>query len=347
MRRLKILTWHTHGAYLYYLTQAPHDFYVLSKPGRPPGYGGRCGHLPWGGNVHDLPVAQAARQALDLVLFQDDHQYLEDQDLYLSPAQRRLPKIYLEHDPPREHPVDTRHIVTDENVLLVHCTAFNRLMWDSGRVPTRVIEHGVVAPQAVYTGELARGLVVINNIARRGRRLGFDVFQEARKDVPLDLIGMGAEEAGGLGEVQHAELPRFAARYRFLFNPIRYTSLGLAVIEAMMTGMPVVALATTEMTTVIRDGLNGVIDTDPARLVRAMQALLRDPEEARRLGLEAQRSARARFGIERFVADWNRAFHDVTGASSIAPALRPPSEDRVRSAPARAAGSRSTPPRAA
>lgn len=34
MRPLKILTWHTHGSYLYYLTQAPHHFYVLSKPGR-------------------------------------------------------------------------------------------------------------------------------------------------------------------------------------------------------------------------------------------------------------------------------------------------------------------------
>jgi ADP-heptose:LPS heptosyltransferase len=27
----------------------------------------------------------------------------------LTEAQRRLPRIYLEHDPPREHPTDTRH----------------------------------------------------------------------------------------------------------------------------------------------------------------------------------------------------------------------------------------------
>jgi glycosyltransferase involved in cell wall biosynthesis len=319
MRRLKILTWHTHGAYLYYLTQAPHDFYVLSKPGRPPGYGGRCGHMPWGDNVHDLPVSEATRQPLDLILFQDDAQYLEDQHRFLSPAQQCLPKIYLEHDPPREHPVDTRHIVSDENVLLVHCTAFNRLMWDSGRVPTRVIEHGVVAPKAAYSGELERGLVVINNIARRGRRLGYDIFQEARAEVPLDLVGMGAEEAGGLGEVQHAELAAFAARYRFFFNPIRYTSLGLAVIEAMMTGMPIVALATTEMVTVIRNGENGLIDTDVQRLVAAMRSLLADPGRARRMGEEARRTAHARFGIGRFVADWNRAFYDVTGVRSAKP----------------------------
>jgi glycosyltransferase involved in cell wall biosynthesis len=312
MRRLKILTWHTHGAYLLYLTQAPHDFYVLSKPGRPAGYGGRSGHLPWGTNVHDLPVDEAKRQPLDLILFQDDHQYLEDQHRYLSAAQRRLPKIYLEHDPPREHPVDTRHVVTDPGVLLVHCTAFNRLMWDNGEVPTRVIDHGVIAPNARYSGELGKGLVVINHIARRGRRLGFDVFQQVKRQLPLDLVGMGAEEAGGVGEVLHAELPAVAARYRFLFNPIRYTSMGLAVIEAMMCGVPVVALATTEMVTVIRDGVNGFIDTDLDTLVSRMESLLEKPERARELGEAARRTALERFGIERFVADWNDAFLKVT-----------------------------------
>jgi hypothetical protein len=108
MRRLKILTWHTHGSYLLYLTQAPHDFYVLSKQGRPPGYGGRSGHMPWGANVHDLPVEEAAGQQFDCIVFQDDHQYLEDQHRYLSAAQRRLPKIYIEHDPPRQNPTDRR-----------------------------------------------------------------------------------------------------------------------------------------------------------------------------------------------------------------------------------------------
>ena len=320
MRRLKILTWHTHGAYLYYLTQAPHDFYVLSKPGRPPGYGGRCGHMPWGPNVHDLPVAQAQRQPLDLIIFQDDHQYLQDQHEILTAAQRRLPKIYIEHDPPRESPVDTRHPVTEDDVLVVHVTHFNKLMWDNGRTPTMVIDHGVIAPKASYSGELERGLVVINNIARRGRRLGFDVFQEARSQVPLDLVGMGAEEAGGLGEIQHAELPAFAARYRFFFNPIRYTSMGLAVIESMMAGLPIVALATTEMVTVIKDGLNGFIDTDLDCLVARMKLLLADPALGRQLGREAQRTALERFGIGRFVADWNRAFQLILQETSTSPA---------------------------
>jgi hypothetical protein len=313
MRPLRILTWHTHGSYLYYLTQVPHRFYVLSKPDRPPGYGGRCGHIPWGDNVVDMPVSEAARHEFDCILFQDDEQYLKDQHEFLTPSQRALPRIYLEHDTPREHPTDMPHPVDDPDVLVVHVTHFNELMWQSGRSPTRVIEHGVMVPSGVfYQGNLERGVVVVNHLARRGRRLGGDIFERARRELALDLIGMGAQEMGGLGEVRHARLPAFIADYRFLFNPIRYTSLGLAVIEAMMVGMPVIGLATTEMATVIDNGESGYVDTNITTLISRMRELMRDPGEARRLGANARRTALERFGMERFIGDWDRTLRDVT-----------------------------------
>ncbi|WP_313703299.1 glycosyltransferase family 4 protein [Massilia sp.] len=314
MRRLKVLTWHTHGSYLYYLSQAPHEFFVLSKPGRPPGYGGRCGHIPWGDNVHDLPVAAVRDQEVDCILFQDDHQWEKDQYEFLTPAQRALPRIYLEHDPPRAHPTDTPHLIDDPNVLLVHVTPFNELMWDNGRTPTRVIEHGVLVPDGVrYRGELARGLVISNHLGRRGRRMGPDLFLRARAELPLDLVGMAAEELGGIGEIEHARLPAFAAHYRFLFSPIRYSSLGLSVIEAMMIGMPVVALATAEMATVIEDGANGYSDTRVERLGECLRELLRSPSLARDIGQAGRRRAQERFSIERFSADWDAALRYVTG----------------------------------
>lgn len=312
MRRLRILTWHTHGSYLYYLTQVPHDFFVLSKPGRPPGYGGRSGHMPWGENVHDLPVEQAMQQEFDCIIFQDDHQYQSDQHHYLSAAQRRLPRIYIEHDPPREHPTDMLHLVDDPGTLLVHVTPFNELMWHCPGITTRVVEHGVPPSTVSYRGNLDRGLVVVNHLARRGRRLGEDIFLKAKKFVPLDLVGMGAEESGGIGEVQHSHLPAFSAQYRFFFNPIRYTSLGLAVIEAMMVGLPIVGLATTEMATVIENGISGYINTDIRKLIEHMQDLQADPELAHQLGIGAQRYAMERFHIQRFIADWNATLHFLT-----------------------------------
>jgi hypothetical protein len=310
--RLRILTWHVHGNYLYYVSQVPHDFYLVTRPGHPPGYAGRVGALPWGDNVHEVPYDAVPRTAFDCVLYQSRHHYEHDRVELLSPAQRALPSIYLEHDPPQQHPTDTRHWVRTSDTLLVHVTPFNALMWDSGTTPTAVIEHGVQLPcPARYCGDLPKGVTAVNNLYRRGRRLGPDVFDYVRERVPLDLFGMGNAEHG-LGEVPNPELAARCAHYRFFFNPIRYTSLGLAVIEAMMIGMPVVGLATTELATVIRSGVNGYVDTRPEMLVRTMRQLLNDRRLAAEWGDAARRTARQRFGIERFCNDWLDAFASVT-----------------------------------
>ena len=179
-------------------------------------------------------------------------------------------------------------------------------------MPTRVIEHGVVVPKGVrYTGELERGIVVINNLATRGRRLGSDVYSSVSGRVPLDLVGMNAKSAGGIGEIGNLDLAAFSARYRFFFNPIRWTSLGLAIVEAMTIGMPIVGLASTELPTVIVNGENGYVATDIDALVEHMRTLLADPHEARRLGEGARRTALERFNIERFVRDWNAVLCEV------------------------------------
>lgn len=312
MRRLRILTWHVHGNYLYYLTQTPHDFYIPVKPGRPDGYGGRSGALAWPANLYEVPAEEVRRLAFDCILFQCRKNYEQDQYEILSEAQRRLPRVYLEHDPPQEHPTNTRHAVSDPEALLVHVTPFNQLMWDNGNTPNRVIEHGVLVPADVrFTGEIARGVAVVNNLGRRGRRLGLDIFQKVRAQVPIDLVGMDSRIWGGLGEVPYQQLFPLLSRYRFFFNPIRYTSLGLAVCEAMTIGMPIVGLATTEMVTTVENGVSGYVDTSVERLIAPMQRLLQDPEEAHRLGAGARRQAQRRFAMQRFINDWNAAFAAV------------------------------------
>ncbi|AOK30126.1 transferase [Burkholderia singularis] len=312
-KRLRVLTWHVHGNYLYYLSHAPHDFFIVTKPQHPPGYAGRVGHLPWGNNVHEVPAECVRDTAFDCVLYQHHSHYRHDRVRLLGDEQRALPALFVEHDPPREHPTDTLHPVQDENVLLVHVTPFNALMWDNGITPARVIEHGVPVPRDVaYRGTLPKGVTVVNHLARRGRRLGADLFDRVRRSVPLDLVGMGSAELGGIGEVPNPALPRLLCDYRFFFNPIRYTSLGLAVIEAMMIGLPVIALATTEMAQLVKTGRNGVADTRMAVLTDAMHMLIRDPGLARQWGAAARRDALERFGIERFVRDWDAALRDVT-----------------------------------
>ena len=293
----------------------PHEFHLVRDEAGSPHHTGRSGTLPWGENVHDAPVDRLREMDFDLVLYQSRDAYEREQYELLSPAQQRLPAVYLEHDPPQQHPVNTKHWADDEDVTVVHVTPFNALMWEHTDSPVEVIEHGVkLIAQADYEGGTERGIVVVNNLKRRGRRLGLDIFEQVSRHVPLTLVGMNATEVpGGTGEVMNHELPAVMAMHRFFFNPIRYTSLGLSVIEAMLVGLPVVGLATTEMPTVIRNGESGWVDTRVDRLVEVMHALLKDPDLARRWGREARRTAQERFGIDRFVADWDRLLRRVAG----------------------------------
>lgn len=313
-RRLRILTWHVHGNYLYNLTQVPHDFYLVTDNERSSGRVGRVGALPWGPNVHEAPVERIEDMAFDVILYQHRVGWESDRPRWLSAAQQGLPRIYLEHDPPQQHPTNERHWVQDRGAVLVHCTHFNALMWDAGETPMRVIEHGVKPlAQERWHGAKAHGLVVVNQLGKRGRRLGSDLYLSLRQDVPLTLAGMESETLpGGIGEVSQLELPRLMASHRFFFHPVRYTSLGLALIEAMLVGQPVIGLATTELATLIRSGDEGFVDNRPAALVDAMLHLLRDPGLAQEWGSRGRALAQRRFGIDRFVANWMQLFHEVT-----------------------------------
>ncbi|ARP83400.1 LPS biosynthesis transferase [Bordetella genomosp. 8] len=313
LRPLRILTWHVHANYLYALTRVPHEFFVPVRAGNPPGYGALGDRIPWGGHVRQID-ADALREArFDLVVYQSRATY-EERERLLSPAQLALPCAYIEHDPPMPHPTDTAHWFRHERGTLVHVTHYNRVAWDNGAVRTAVIEHGVPAPGIdPRSDRLARGITVINHLRRRGRRMGADLFEQARAQVPLDLIGMDAQAMGGLGEIPNMEVGAFMSRYRFFYSPIRYTSLGLALIEAMMAGLPVVGFAATELARVIVNGRNGYIDTDPDRLIDVMKALIDEPRLAADWGAEARKTALERYGMDRFVADWTTLFARLMG----------------------------------
>lgn len=308
--KLRVFTWHIHGSYLYYLSQGNYDLFIPIKEDKSPGYYGRGETFPFGDNVVEIPAAEVKNMEFDLILFQTDENYFEDQYEILSESQRKLPRVYLEHDPPWGHPTDCRHPLKDPDVILVHVTHFNQLMWDNHHLTARVITHGITTPQETYTGTLNRGLVVINNLPSRGRLLGLDIFNEVRKHIPLDVVGMGAEEYG-IGEVLHPQLPAFMSQYRFMFNPIRYTSLGLAVCEAMALGMPIVGLATTEMAVTIKDGHSGFIHTDVDYLIDRMKFLLDDRTAALTMSKHARETAIEKFNINRFTQEWEALFQHV------------------------------------
>lgn len=309
-----MLTWHVHGSYLWYQSHVPVTWLLPVTPERQPGYVGRGETFDWPGNVVEVAADQVRDLHVDVVLTQHRTNWEVDRHLLLGERVHEIPRVHVEHDPPQAWPNDALHPVQDEAATLVHVTPFNALMWDSGMTPSRVVDHGVVVPDLEWTGEREAFITVVNNLYRRGRRLGPDVFDSVAAQLPVDLAGMNGEAYGRwLGDVRLRELHRRLPQYRAFFNPIRYTSLGLAVCEAMALGVPVVGLATTEMSSAVQNGVNGWVETDPGRLPGHLRRLLVDHDEAAELSAGARKTAQERFGIDRFVAEWTDVLESAAG----------------------------------
>jgi glycosyltransferase involved in cell wall biosynthesis len=189
-------------------------------------------------------------------------------------------------------------------------THFNDLFWDAGTTPRRVIEHGIVDPGYRYSGRLPRAAAAINEPVRRGRVTGTDLLERLAGAVEIDMFGIGCGVLGGVEDPPQARFHDQLAERRVYLHPIRWTSLGLTLLEAMHLGMPVVALATTEVPDAVPPEA-GVVSTDVRKLEDALCRLVDDPDEARERGLAARRAALARYGLERFLADWDALLEEV------------------------------------
>src|SRR5687768_9685147 len=109
--KLRILTWHIHGSYLYYLSQGPFKIYLPTSEKKSEGYIGRGTTFLFRANVIEVRVSEVRNIQVDCILFQTTGNSNIDQYEMLTEQQRQLPLLYLAHEPPREVPTDTRHVV--------------------------------------------------------------------------------------------------------------------------------------------------------------------------------------------------------------------------------------------
>jgi hypothetical protein len=316
---VRILLWHVHGSWTTAFVQGRHEYLIPVTPDRGPDGLGRARTYAWPSSAVELTREEAAAAEVDVVVLQRPHELEGLAAGWLDGRRpgRDLPAVYLEHNAPQGRVNDLRHPAADrDDLVVVHVTHFNDLFWDCGGTPTRVIEHGVVDPGERYTGELAAAAVVINEPARRARVTGTDLLARLGAAVPVDLFGMGSRRLAGTPGVRSvADLPQDRlhdelARRRLYLHPVRWTSLGLSLLEAMHLGMPVVALATTEVVEAVPPEA-GVISTRVEVLADAARRLVADPEQARLMGKAARVAATGRYGLGRFLADWDALLEEV------------------------------------
>ncbi|MBX9394530.1 glycosyltransferase [Streptomyces sp. TRM72054] len=319
---MNILLWHVHGSWTTAFVQGPHTYLVPVTPDRDADGLGRARTFTWPASVRELTPAQLRDANVDLVVLQRPHEReLAERWLGGRRPGRDLPAVYLEHNAPDGDVPTTRHPFADrDDLTLVHVTHFNRLFWDCGSTRTEVIEHGIVDPGHQYTGRLPRAAVVVNEPVRRGRYTGTDLLPELARAAPLDVFGMRTEgladhldlpeERCRSADLPQSELHAAMAERRLYLHPVRWTSLGLSLLEAMHLGMPVVALATTEAVEAVPPDA-GTLSTRPEVLARAARRYLEEPEAAAEDGARARQAALERYGLKRFLDDWERLLTEV------------------------------------
>jgi hypothetical protein len=314
-----VLIWHIHGSWTESFVAGPHRYLIPVTEERDDRGRGLLGR-DWP-RAREVFLTDLRGQDVDLVVLQRS----ADIELTTRHLGRRpgvdVPAVYVEHNAPRPYAVDSVHPLAERtDIPLVHVTAFNALMWDSGVAPTRVIDHGVRDHGSLYTGDIAAAATMINEPVRRRRTVGADLLPALGRRVPIDVWGIGTSDlndeahraAGvtGRGDVSGVRVLDDVSRRRVYLHTARWTSLGLSLLEAMCAGMPIVAVAST-MAPLVVPPEAGVVSADVTVLGDALQRFVADPAAAEAAGKAARECALAHYGLDRFLCDWDRLIEEV------------------------------------
>ena len=297
----------------------------------------------------DVDPALALRVRSELKSLAPDvvHTHLVHGDVYggiALPPHARLVSTKHNDDPFRTGPFRAVELVLAFRAarVIAITEALARFTVERVGVPREkvtVIHYGLDGPPRAW-GEnppdtVPRDVPVLLCVARLERQKGVDVGVRALPhldDAVLVVLGEGverpalerlAQELGVRGRVFFlGRVPDVAAWYRraaVLVHPVRWEGFGLAVLEAMLAGVPVVASRVSSLPELVVDGETGVLvaPDDPGALADAVRRALEDRE---RLGAAATARARSEFSVGRMAA----RTMSVYAAATAGPTTRPP-----------------------
>lgn len=159
-----------------------------------------------------------------------------------------------------------------------------------------------------YEGAHAVALRVANQVLERRERLNWDAHLAITAGHAVSLVGHNPALPGVEAASSWAALRRCYREHRAYIHTAGVgldDGYNLGVVEAMMTGMPIVTLALPESPVI--DGENGYTSGDVGYLNERLGALLADRGLAQALGRRARECAIDSFGVPAFVSRWREA----------------------------------------
>ena len=312
--KLKVLSFNWHEPYLCLLSRTDHQFLIV-EPEIAPGHFRR-----WDENMRPVPEnvsiisKENARQMLelgelDLIIAHNIKDLIEVKDY-------SLPKIAVFHNclsteiALGKDKVNRQEYLNQINLLLrdvknVFISERKRQDWG---LDGELILPGIdISDYGGYRGGRDTVLRVGNLMQERDLMMGYSDSQKIVGEYPVTTLGINPNIPNSrLSEGFQDLLENFRGCRVFINTTVDEYEDGynLSMLEAMATGMPVVS--SWNKSSPIEDGKNGYISRDFDYLNECIDFLLKNPEEARKLGKQAQKTVQEKFPLTRFVHSWQK-----------------------------------------
>jgi glycosyltransferase involved in cell wall biosynthesis len=197
----------------------------------------------------------------------------------------------------RRAPGLARRVLRGARLVIAASTALAESARALGATKVEVIPSGVDVPTEV--GEEASPPEVLY-AGRLSPEKGVEELVEATRGLNLVVAGDGplrSRVPQARGFVPHEELQQLYARAAVVACPSRREGFGVACLEAMAHGRPVVATGVGGLRDLVVDGETGLVvpTRDPVALRAALDRLLGDPGLRRRLGSGGRERAQEHF----------------------------------------------------
>lgn len=229
-------------------------------------------------------------------------------------------------------PIRVRVWMADQVVALSRAVALKVV----GAKP-RVIYYGIQVPEQRPRRPPETGDDPVMGAASRLVRIKGIVYllravAHLRREFPgirLEIAGAGPEEeplrreanALGLGECVtflewQTNVWPLLARWDIFVQPSLEEGFGMAALEAMAAGLPVVGTSTGGLPELIEDGCTGYVvpPADALALAGRLRDLLTHPARRRAMGAAARARVRERFSAERMAAEISAIYDEVLSA---------------------------------
>jgi glycosyltransferase involved in cell wall biosynthesis len=213
--------------------------------------------------------------------------------------------------------------------VLVRSAEVGRLLTAAYGLAPVVVRNGVPVGPAAPPGP-AGGPLRVRAVGRLTAQKGFDLLIEATRrlgaggiPVRVAIAGEGRDRAALAGLArglpvrlagQLEDVPAFLAGADVFCLPSRAEALPLALLEAVVAGLPCVAADVGDIAAELGDLVVLVPPDDPATLTAALAGLAADPAARLRLGAHAREAGLARFDERDTIATVAAVYGAITAA---------------------------------